>query len=131
MVIPDSDVWIDYLKSSTSPQAMALDALIRVDEAALVGIVATEVLRCARTATRQMEIQEMFAGVEYVETTLQSWERAGVIAATLDAEGTPIPLPDVIIAAVALQEGHEIFTRDKHFDRIPGLRFYKPEGDTQ
>lgn len=124
MVIPDSDVWIDYLKSPTSPHAMALQELIRNDEVALVGIVATEVLRGARTATRQTEIREMFAAVEYVETTLQAWETAGIIAAALDAEGSPIPLPDVIIAAVALQEGQQVFTRDKHFERIPGLRLY-------
>lgn len=131
MVIPDSDVWIDYFKNPASPQAMALDALISLDEAALVGIVVTEVLRGARTTARQRKIQQMFEGVDYVETSLRSWTRAGIIAAALDAEGTPIPLPDAIVAAVAIEEGHELFTRDKHFERIPGLRLYRPEGDSQ
>jgi len=39
----------------------------------------------------------------------------------LKAAGTPIPTNDIWIAAVAFQQGYKIFTKDKHFNLIPGL----------
>jgi tRNA(fMet)-specific endonuclease VapC len=39
----------------------------------------------------------------------------------LKRHGTPIPTNDIWIAAVALQHGFSLFTRDEHFSNIPGL----------
>ncbi|MBU0464051.1 MAG: type II toxin-antitoxin system VapC family toxin [Proteobacteria bacterium] len=39
----------------------------------------------------------------------------------LKAAGTPIPTNDIWIAAVAFQHGYIIFTKDGHFNLIPGL----------
>ena len=35
--------------------------------------------------------------------------------------GTPIPTNDIWIAAITFQHGYKIFTKDKHFNMIPGL----------
>jgi tRNA(fMet)-specific endonuclease VapC len=35
--------------------------------------------------------------------------------------GTPIPTNDIWIAAVAFQHGYKIFSRDNHFNLVPGL----------
>jgi tRNA(fMet)-specific endonuclease VapC len=43
------------------------------------------------------------------------------IVHTLRAQGTPIPTNDIWIAAVALQHGLKLFTRDRHFEHVPGL----------
>jgi predicted nucleic acid-binding protein len=69
----------------------------------------------------------VIGGVDYVEMTVKAWQRAGDIASILDGQSTPIPLADAIVAAVALEGDHEILTRDKHFERIPGLRLYDPD----
>ena len=39
----------------------------------------------------------------------------------LKVSGTPIPTNDIWIAAVAFQHGYKLFTKDKHFDLVPGL----------
>ena len=39
----------------------------------------------------------------------------------LQAAGTPIPTNDIWIAASAFQHGYKLFTKDKHFNCIPGL----------
>lgn len=39
----------------------------------------------------------------------------------LRRNGTPIPTNDIWIAAVAFQHGLQLFTRDMHFSKIPGL----------
>ena len=36
-------------------------------------------------------------------------------------KGTPIPTNDIWIAAVAFQNGFKLFSKDKHFNFIPGL----------
>ncbi len=51
-------------------------------------------------------------------------ETADFYASTLNnlrAAGTPIPTNDIWIAAVAFQHGYKLFTKDKHFDLVPGL----------
>jgi tRNA(fMet)-specific endonuclease VapC len=103
---------------------MALNQLIRRDEAVLAGVVLTELLRGARTAVQRSTILEVIEGVAYLEMTVEVWRRAGEIAGQLDAKGTPIPLPDMIVAAIALEGDHEVLTRDEHFNRIPNLRLY-------
>ena len=48
-------------------------------------------------------------------------------AATLNALkkiGKPIPTNDIWIAAVALQHGLKLYTKDRHFEDIPGLLLY-------
>jgi tRNA(fMet)-specific endonuclease VapC len=40
----------------------------------------------------------------------------------LRSQGTPIPTHDVWIAALALQHGLLLYSRDQHFDRVPQLR---------
>jgi tRNA(fMet)-specific endonuclease VapC len=39
----------------------------------------------------------------------------------LKRAGRPIPANDVWIAAIALQHGLPVLTRDEHFDAVPGL----------
>lgn len=39
----------------------------------------------------------------------------------LKIAGTPIPTNDIWIAAAAFQHGYQLFSKDDHFNRIPGL----------
>ncbi len=42
----------------------------------------------------------------------------------LKNKGTPIPTNDIWIAATAFQHGFKLFSKDKHFNYIPGLMQY-------
>jgi len=39
----------------------------------------------------------------------------------LKMAGTPIPTNDIWIAALAFQHGYQLFSKDNHFNLIPGL----------
>ena len=39
----------------------------------------------------------------------------------LKGAGTPIPTNDIWIAAIAFQHGYSLFSKDKHFNPVPGL----------
>jgi tRNA(fMet)-specific endonuclease VapC len=56
-----------------------------------------------------------------IDTDAQTSEQYGRIRAELAEAGRPIPENDIWIAAVALQHGWPLATRDEHFGRITGL----------
>lgn len=45
----------------------------------------------------------------------------GSILNNLKVAGTPVPTNDIWIAAVAFQHGYRLYSKDKHFNLIPGL----------
>lgn len=52
-------------------------------------------------------------------------ETADIYASVLNnlrQQGTPIPTNDIWIAACAMQHGLKVYTRDRHFHAIPGIR---------
>jgi predicted nucleic acid-binding protein len=58
------------------------------------------------------------------------WETVGDLLAELRAAGTPIPLPDVIQAVVAIQCRIPLWTKDAHFQFVksvePRLQLFVP-----
>ena len=47
--------------------------------------------------------------------------RTGQLRAELRRRGSPLPLVDVMIAAITLEHHHVLVTRDAGFARVPGL----------
>ena len=127
MVVVDSDVWIHYLRSPDSPTGSTLQALLDANTVVMVGVVLAEVLQGARTEREYSALLPRLNAVPYEETTKESWAAAGQIAAQLRGAGNTIPLTDVSIAAMAMEGGHELFSLDSHFARVPGLTLYAPQ----
>ena len=122
MIIADTDIWIDFIKKPQSSTAQAARDLLADDRLAMVGMVLTEVLRGVRDARGRF--LDLADAVPFLETSKQAWIESARIASRLHRAGTPIPITDACIAAVAIENDCELFTRDKHFERIPGLRLY-------
>lgn len=57
-----------------------------------------------------------------IGTDAQTSEDYGRIRSELSQAGLPIPENDIWIAALALQHGFPLATRDQHFGRIAGIR---------
>ncbi len=75
-------------------------------------------------------ILQRFLAKPSVAILLQSRETAEHYArlyVQLKNAGTPIPINDVWIAALALEHDLALVTRDRHFDRIPQLIQAKSE----
>jgi tRNA(fMet)-specific endonuclease VapC len=47
--------------------------------------------------------------------------RYALVHRALKSRGTPIPTNDLWIAAIALESGLVLYTRDLHFKKVPGL----------
>lgn len=130
LVLADTDIWIDYLSGRGSHTGDVLAALARSGTLGLAGIVLTELLRGVRGEDRRQQVEAELGGATFIEASRSAWRRAGEILSELDASGQPVPPSDAILAALAIEGDHEILTRDKHFERIPGLRLYDWKGAT-
>lgn len=103
----------------------AVAAVRQFQIVAIPFVVAGELLAGARrSAAPEKELQKVAALLNRVLVSGADPFTAinyGVIRADLDSSGQPIPDNDIWIAAVALQDGIPIVTRDRHFSRIAGL----------
>jgi len=67
--------------------------------------------------------EQVLAGVTVLSFDQEAAEIYGKIRAELERAGTPLPEPDLRIAAIALARSLTVITGDvRHFTRVPGLR---------
>ena len=62
------------------------------------------------------------AGFEVLPVTEETAVAYATLRVALKRTGRPIPANDAWIAALALQHGLPLLSRDEHFDSVPGLR---------
>lgn len=125
MVIIDTSVWIPCLEMARSPESLEVGRLVSSGQAAIVGIVMTEVLRGARTLERLGELHDQLLAATFLEAEERHWRLAGEILLDLRLKGQTIPLADAIIAAQAIEGEHLVYSLDAHFTRVPGLQLYE------
>ena len=127
-VVVDTSQWAQYFRVADSPEAAEVRRLLSANDVVMVGIVYMELLRGARDQ-RQLDIlEDELEALPFVDVGKGTWKRAGLLLSELQRRGLKIPLPDAVIAAQALDHGLLVFTRDEHFQRIPGLQLYSPSG---
>ena len=76
-----------------------------------------------RVAQNLADIEELALSVKTLDCTMDTSRVYGQVKAVLRAKGKPIPENDIWIAALALQHGLTLISRDKHFQHIDGLAF--------
>ena len=125
MVIVDSNVWIHWLRMPNTDVGREFVRLLDSHQVSMAGVVLAEVLQGARREPEFDRLRTLLAALPYLETTKQTWARAGELAMQLRGQGRLIPLTDLVIAALALEGDHQVFTLDEHFQRVPELKLYE------
>jgi hypothetical protein len=87
-------------------------------------MVLAELLQGIRNPKEGVLVRRSLETLPYTETTRSAWQKAGEISAALRSKGVTVPLSDLVIAAVALGEGCEVFTVDPHFELVPQLKLH-------
>lgn len=123
-VIVDTSVLIDYLKGS-EPYAGAVCKLIQDNRVVTTGIIIAELVQGIRTLEEEHTISEILTSLIVLETDTDVWVKAGRLSLSLRKKGVSLPLTDVAIAALGIEYNLSIFTLDKHFNQIPGVKIYK------
>ena len=125
-VIADTSAWIQYFRRGDSLEALEVRSLMDSGRVVLVGVVYAELLRGARSDEQRETLIASLQGLPYIEVDMATWELAGDILSSLEREGQRIPLPDALIAAIAIQRDLSVYTQDAHFSRVPAVRLHEP-----
>jgi predicted nucleic acid-binding protein len=126
MVLIDTSVWVEYLRGNNKEIVESVKGLIRTRRAVLCGIVLSELLTGVRTKKSRDTLKETLDALDYAEVSKETWILAGEMANGLKRQGISVPLSDLILAALSIENDSELYTLDSHFDRIHGLNRFKP-----
>ena len=120
-ILVDSSFFIDRLRVSADPFE---EFAARADQADFLtcGVVVAEVLRGVKFKRAHAHLASLLGCMIYVPTLNRVWERVAKLAWELDRAGKGMQIPDLVIAACALDADAAVLTMDGDFARVPGLR---------
>ena len=124
-MIVDTSVWIAFFRGK-QPFAGELSTLVEAGQVYITGIVTAEILQGIKSLQERERISEAITVVPDLEITNQIWAKTGLMSATLRQQGITLPLTDTALAVLALEHNLSLFTLDKHFESIPGVKLYRP-----
>ncbi len=119
VLLADTSAWIDYLRATSSPQALRLRQAIAEREVVVVDPVVLEVMAGARRdavvrTQRLLHAQHLEALAPRLD-----WLDAATIYRELRWRGVTIRSPiDSLIAAAAIRLDVPVLHRDRDYDRI-------------
>lgn len=126
MVIVDTSVWIPYFRDPDSKEKHVMDRLIDRDMLAVAGIVVMELIQGCRTRVDMDEMKDTLLALPYLETSQDTWVRAGETSSVLRRRGITLPFTDLVLAVLSIEHLCEVYTLDPHFRKIPEVRLYSP-----
>ncbi|MCK5420332.1 MAG: PIN domain-containing protein [Desulfobacterales bacterium] len=124
-ILVDTSSWIEYFNIPDSKSGEIIENLLHDGRVVTAGIVLTELLQGAKVKEEFEAILENVVALPMLKTTTDTWIEAGRISFALRRKGITIPITDLIIAGLALQNECQILTLDPHFKKIPGVSLYK------
>ncbi|MBC7856032.1 MAG: PIN domain-containing protein [Pirellulaceae bacterium] len=126
MLLVDTSVVFDYTRSADP----AMLAIFQAEYATITGIIRAEVLHGTRDPRPRARLIAALDSFRQENIPPALWDQVGDYLAALRAQGISVPFNDVAIAALAIQLGVELWTRDQQFSLIQsvlsGLRLYRP-----
>lgn len=128
-ILIDTSIWIEYFKGNQAITGM-VDKL-PTGNACITGTVITELIQGMKNKTEKEDFVMALKSIPLLEITGQDWIDAGIFGSNLWNKGITVPLHDLIIYTLALNNSCSLWTRDKHFQIIEeatnsGLEIYNP-----
>ena len=134
-MIVDTDILIDYLRGKEKASKL-LDHYKSEESVETTGINVFELYHGAyksENSTKQVSNPKGFLNrIRVHETSEDSMELAGKLAAELETEGEKIRAKDVLISGIALLENQSVLTYNKkHFKKVEELKLLETEINSQ
>ena len=125
MILVDTTVVVAYLRSADA----RLPALFSAHQVGICGITRAEIIHGVRNPADLARFVAALNSFQQVSIPDSLWDEVGSHLAALRAAGLPTPFADVIIAALAIHLGVELWSRDQHHVAIqriiPTLRLFQ------
>jgi len=127
-ILPDTSVWVDYLRGGKKGSAAALDGFLEQESVLVCGPVMAELLAGTQPDRRE-ELWLALGSLPWAELDHAAWRHVGEAANALRKAGRSVPLTDVIIAIACVRAEAALWTEDRDFERIrqelPALELFK------
>ena len=124
-VLVDTSIWIEYFNKPDSNTGKSLENLLKKGRVFITGIILTELLQGAKIKKEFESILESMLALPFLETTLSTWIQSGRISFVLRKKGITIPITDLVIASLSIENNCKIFTLDLHFNKIPNINIFQ------
>ncbi len=125
-ILVDTTIWIEFFRGR-SRAGDRLEILLMDNFVCTCGMVMFEVLQGIRSEGEKSKILTLLAGLPYIEMTKALWQSAAVLSTSLKKSGVSLPLSDIFIATIAIENDLSVFTIDNHFAQIPNLKLHSME----
>jgi predicted nucleic acid-binding protein len=122
-ILVDTTIWIEFFRAR-SKTADRLELLLRENGVWTCGVVMFEVLQGIKLEGEKNKILGILESLPYVEMTKRLWQSSAELSIVLKKSGVTVPLSDIFIATIAIENDLSIYTLDKHFSQIPSLKLY-------
>ena len=124
-MILDTSVIIDVLRGADGVSEWEAE----LDESGSAAVTPISVMelwegvhRSTASERERERVETLLTGLTEVPFGRSAAMRAGKLSAELSAAGTPIEVEDLMIAAIAIENGEAVLTGNAaHFERIAGL----------
>lgn len=117
MTLVETSVAIDFMRSGDAKMA----SLLKVISACLCGITRTELLQGAKSVADRQRLMTFLNTYATIDIDNATWDMTGDLNALLRQRGITVPFQDAVIAGVAIANGIELWTRDRHFKLIQSV----------
>jgi len=123
-ILVDTTIWIEFFRGKTKI-ADHLEMFLKENTAWTCGVVMFEVLQGIKSEGEKNKVLNVLAGLPYLEMTKELWQRVAELSKSLKKKGVNLPLSDIFISAIAIENDLPIYTLDNHFEQIPGVKTYR------
>jgi predicted nucleic acid-binding protein len=120
VVLPDTSIWVAYLRAGAEDITRQFNAALERREVLACGPVVAELGAGARPHDRATLLASL-GGLPWAELDRHAWQSVGLLAAELRDRGQSIPLTDLEIAVAAHTTRAALWTADDHFERLAPL----------
>ena len=120
MIVVDTSVWIAALGSGARPEARVLQQLLDADEVALAVPVRLEMLGGASAADRR-RLRRALSALPVLYPTDETWRLLDGWVEQAAASGQRFGFGDLLIAALAVENGSLVWSLDADFTRMETL----------
>lgn len=121
MVLIDTSVWIEYLKSRHQELFTEIGVLLRTQKVVVCGVILAELLSGAKDSSVREKILYLRDACNVTQESLDDWLQAGILCREIKEKGRSVGLVDCFLAVIAMKHGMTLWTYDKDFQHIVEL----------
>jgi len=122
MIVVDTSVWVSVLRSREALEAAALVSLLDADEVILPVLVRVELLLGAPARDR-VPLRRRLSALPVSYPVDETWTRIETWVETSADAGYRFGVGDLLIAALASEQGALVWSLDRDFERMSQLKF--------